>query len=234
MPPSIIDQFLYVIWPYLCLASLFLGSLARYDRDAYTWKSDSSQVLQKRKLQWGSNLFHYGVLIVLLGHFLGFMLPEPWVLAITQTETVHVMLAVVIGGSCGVLAFIGMSILIYRRVRYPRIRQTSRKWDLVVNLMLWAQLGLGIATIAFTAQGLGGEDFSHLVHYVQSIVYFRGDSVLLLQGIPLVYKIHIVLGFTILGVAPYTRLVHIWSGVATLAYMVRPYQLVRTLRRAKR
>lgn len=234
MNPSIIDEFLYVIWPYLCLASLFLASLARYDRDAYTWKSDSSQVLQKRQLRWGSNLFHYGVLIVLLGHFLGFMIPEPWVLAITQTATIHTMLAVVVGGSCGLLAFIGMSILIYRRVRYPRIRQTTRKWDLIVNIMLWAQLALGLGTIAFTVQALGTDEFSHLVHYVQSIVYFRGDSVALLQGIPLVYKIHIVLGFTILGVAPFTRLVHIWSGLATLAYLVRPYQLVRTLRGSKK
>ena len=227
MTPSIFDRFLFEIYPYICLAVLLVGSLIRFDREPYSWKSDSSQTLRTQQLRLGSNLFHYGVLIVILGHFVGFLMPESLVLWL-MSPTQHMLLAMVIGGIAGVVAIIGMSILIFRRLYYRRIRGNSRKWDIAIVIMLWCQLALGIATVPISAQHMAGAEFERLVLYVQSIVYFQGGGAALLQGISWVYKIHILLGFTIFLVSPFTRMVHIWSGVGSVAYLFRPYQLVRT------
>ncbi|MGH8146633.1 MAG: respiratory nitrate reductase subunit gamma [Rhodanobacteraceae bacterium] len=224
--PSTANEVLFGIYPYICLSVLLLGSLIRFDREPYSWKSDSSQILRNGQLRWGSNLFHYGVIIVVLGHFFGFLIPEAWVLW-AMSPTQHQLLAMVVGGIAGLIAIIGMSILIHRRLYYRRIRGNSRKWDIAIVLMLWLQLALGLATVPISAQHMGSGEFERLVSYVQRIVYFQGGASQILEGLPWVYKAHILLGFTIFLVSPFTRMVHIWSGVGSLAYLVRPYQLVR-------
>jgi nitrate reductase gamma subunit len=229
--PTTLDYFLFNIYPYICLAVLLLGSLIRFDREPYSWKSDSSQMLRMGQLRLGSNLFHYGVIVVVLGHFVGFLIPEPVVLWL-MSPTQHMLLAMVIGGIAGLIAIIGITLLIYRRLYDRRIRANSRKWDIAIVIMLWLQLALGLATVPISAQHMGGAEFERLVAYVQSIVYFQGGGAAILQGIPWVYKVHILLGFTIFLVSPFTRMVHIWSGVGALAYLFRPYQLVRKDTRA--
>lgn len=225
--PHALNAFLFGIYPYICLAVLLAGSLIRFDREPYSWKSDSSQMLRSGQLRWGSNLFHYGVLVVVLGHFVGFLMPETLVLWL-MSPTQHMLLAMVVGGIAGVIAIIGLSFLIHRRLADPRIRANSRKWDIAIVVMLWLQLALGIATVPISAQHMGGAEFELLVHYVQSVVLFQGFSgATLLQGMSWVYQVHILLGFTIFLVSPFTRMVHIWSGVGALAYLIRPYQVVR-------
>ena len=231
MTPTKLDFFLFDIYPYICLAVLLVGSLIRFDREPYSWKSDSSQTLRTQQLRLGSNLFHYGVLVVILGHFVGFLMPEKLVLWL-MSPTQHMLLAMVIGGIAGVVAIIGMSVLIFRRLYYRRIRGNSRNWDIAIVLMLWLQLALGIATVPISAQHMDGAEFERLVAYVQSIVFFQGGGAAMLQGISWVYKTHILLGFTIFLVSPFTRMVHIWSGVGSIAYLFRPYQIVRKDTRA--
>lgn len=225
LPPQL-NFFLFGIYPYICLAVLLLGSLVRFDREPYSWKSDSSQTLYMGELKLGSNLFHYGVLIVILGHFVGFLMPESLVLWLMSPKQ-HQLLAMVVGGIAGLIAIVGISILIHRRLYYRRIRGNSRKWDIAVIVMLWLQLALGVATVPLSAQHMDGALFERLVAYVQGVVLFRGGNAALLQGVPWVYQLHILLGFTIFLISPFTRMVHIWSGVGSLAYLVRPYQLVR-------
>ncbi|MCC6610186.1 MAG: respiratory nitrate reductase subunit gamma [Burkholderiales bacterium] len=224
--PAPLHEFLFGIYPYICLAVLFLGSLIRFDREPYSWKSDSSQMLRLAELEFGSNLFHYGVLVVILGHFIGFLTPEPLVLWL-MSPTQHQLLAMVVGGIAGLIALIGASVLVHRRLAYRRIRANSRRWDIAIIVMLWLQLALGVATVPLSAQHMDGAMFDRLVAYVQGVVLFRGDNAVLVQGTPWVYQAHILLGFTIFLVSPFTRMVHIWSGVGSLAYLVRPYQLVR-------
>jgi nitrate reductase gamma subunit len=225
--PYSVNTILFGIYPYLALSVLLLGSLIRYDREGYTWQSDSSQLLRARELRLGSNLFHYGVLVVVAGHFVGFLVPEGWIgWAISPSR--HELLAMVAGGITGVIAIIGLSILIHRRLADPRIRRNSRFWDIAIALMLWLQLALGLSTVPISAQHMDGQLFLTLTEYVKGIVTFRGGVADLLIGTPLVYRLHILLGFTIFLVAPFTRMVHIWSGIGALAYLLRPYQLVRT------
>ncbi len=227
--PAPLHEFLFGIYPYICLAVLLLGSLIRFDREPYSWKSDSSQTLHNGQMRLGSNLFHYGVIVVVLGHFVGFLMPE-WLVLWLMTPTQHQLLAMVAGGIAGLIAILGLSILIHRRLYHRRIRANSRKWDITIVLMLWLQLALGLATVPLSAQHMDGAEFERIVSYVQAIVYFKGNAAPILLGIPWVYKAHILLGFTIFLVSPFTRMVHIWSGIASLAYLFRPYQIVRKRR----
>jgi len=219
-------QFLFGIYPYICLAVLLFGSLARFDREQYTWKSDTSQLLRRGALRLGSNLFHWGILVVVLGHFAGFLAPH-WLVAPFISATVHQLMAMVAGGIAGSFAIVGLSILIVRRLSDTRIRRNSKTWDIIIVFMLWLQLALGLATVALSARHMDGAMFEQLTDYVKGVVTFRPNIAGLLDGVPMVYQMHIALGFTIFLVSPFTRMVHIWSGIASVAYLIRPYQLVR-------
>ncbi len=224
-----VNTFLFGIYPYLCLAMLLIGSLIRFDREPYTWKSDSSQMLRKGQLRLGSNLFHYGVIIVILGHFVGFLAPH-WAVDWALSPIGHQLLAMIVGGSAGLVAIIGLTILLHRRLADPRIRLNSRKWDIAVAVLLWLQLAFGLLTVPLSAQHMDGALFETLTTYVKGIVTLNGSTSSLMIGVPLVYKLHILLGFTIFLISPFTRMIHIWSGVGALAYLVRPYQIVRSPR----
>jgi len=220
------QNFLFGIYPYIALAIFFLGSLIRFDREQYSWKSDSSQLLRRKQLLLGSNLFHIGVLFLFFGHFVGMLTPhfvyEPFISAGAKQ-----ILAMVSGGTAGVLGFIGISLLLHRRLTEPRIRATSKTSDIVILLLLWLQLLLGLATIPLSAQHLDGSMMIRLAEWGQRIVTFRGGAVDLLEGAGWVFKTHLFLGMTIFLVFPFTRLVHVWSGFAATTYAVRAWQLVR-------
>ncbi len=224
-----LNEFLFGIYPYIALAVLLLGSLVRFDREPYTWKSDSSQLLRRHQMRLGSNLFHYGILVVVAGHFIGFLTPD-WAIDWAIGPAQHELMAMLAGGVAGLIAIVGMSILIHRRLGDPRIRNNSRKWDIAVVLLLWLQLALGLLTVPFSAMHMSGSMFEVLVTYVKGIVTFQGGVAALLLGTPIIYRVHIFVGFTIFLISPFTRMIHIWSGVGSLAYLFRPYQLVRTRR----
>lgn len=224
-----LDTFLFGIYPYICLAVFFVGSLLRFDRDQYTWKSDSSQLLRAGQLRLGSNLFHAGVLFLFFGHLVGMLTPhflyEPF-----MTAGQKQVLAMVAGGIAGVAAFIGLSLLLHRRLTEPRIRVNSKTSDIALLWLLWLQLVLGLATIPLSAQHLDGSMMVALAEWGQRIVTFRGGAVELLGGAGFIFKAHLFLGMTIFLVFPFTRLVHVWSGFGALNYLRRPYQVVRSRR----
>jgi len=224
-----LDHFLFGLYPYICLAVFFLGSWIRFDRDQYTWKSDSSQLLRSGNLRWATNLFHIGVLFLFFGHFVGLLTPhfiyEPFISAGHKQ-----WLAMVSGGVAGVLGFIGVSMLLYRRLSDARIRATSKTSDIVLLRIFWFQLALGLATIPLSAQHLDGSMMMLLAEWGQRIVTFRSGAVEMLASAGWVFKTHLFLGMTVFLIFPFTRLVHIWSGFGTLAYVLRPYQLVRARR----
>jgi nitrate reductase gamma subunit len=223
------DPFLFGTFPYICLAVFLLGSLLRFDREQYTWKSDSSQLLRAGQLRWGSNLFHVGVLFLFAGHSVGMLTPhflyEPFIAAGNKQ-----LLAMVSGGIAGLLAFAGVTILLHRRLTDPRIRLNSRAADILLLVLLWVQLALGLLSIPFSAQHLDGGLMMKFGEWAQRIVTFRGGAAEQLAEAGWVFKLHMVLGMTLFLVFPFTRLVHVWSGFGSLAYVWRPYQVVRTRR----
>jgi nitrate reductase gamma subunit len=224
-----LDFALFGIYPYICLAVFLLGSLLRFDRDQYSWKSDSSQLLRAGSLRWGSNLFHVGVLILFFGHTVGMLTPhfvyEPFMSAGSKQ-----LMAMVVGGVAGLLGFVGVSLLLHRRLSDERIRRNSKASDILLLWLLWVQLALGLATIPLSAQHLDGGMMLKLAEWAQRIVTFRGGAVELLAEAGWIFKLHMFLGMTVFLVFPFTRLVHVWSGFGTLAYLTRPYQLVRSRR----
>ena len=224
-----LHHFLFNIYPYICLAVFLLGSLLRFDRDQYSWKSDSSQLLRAGQLRWGSNLFHIGVLFLFFGHTFGMLTPhflyEPFI-----TAGAKQLVAMVSGGVAGLLGFVGVSILLHRRLSDERIRKNSKTSDIVLLWLLWAQLALGLATIPLSAQHLDGSMMLKLAEWAQRIVTFRGGAADLLVDAGWIFQTHMALGMTIFLVFPFTRLVHVWSGFGTLAYVARPYQVVRSRR----
>ncbi|CAB3677423.1 Respiratory nitrate reductase 2 gamma chain [Paraburkholderia rhynchosiae] len=221
-----LDTLLFGIYPYFCVTVFLLGSLLRYDRDQYTWKSDSSQMLRTGTLRWGSNLFHIGVLFLLFGHFFGMLTPhfvyEPFISAGAKQ-----IVAMVSGGVAGTLAFIGVTMLLRRRLGDPRIRATSKASDVVLLVLLWLQLVLGLGTIPLSGQHLDGSMMLKLAGWAQHIVTFRSGAAALISEASWVFKAHMVLGMTLFLIFPFTRLVHIWSGFASLTYALRPWQVVR-------
>ena len=223
-----VHNFLFVVYPYICLAVFLMGSLARFDRDQYTWKSDSSQLLRKRGMNWASNLFHAGILFLLVGHTVGMLTPhavyEHFISAANKQ-----MLAIVAGGVAGTLCFIGLTMLIWRRMTDPRIRLTSHRTDLAILWILWVQLSLGLVTLPFSLAHSDGTVMLVLSDWAQRIVTFNPDaSGLVALAWP--YKVHMVLGMTIFLLFPFSRLVHVWSGLASVFYVFRPYQVVRSRR----
>lgn len=220
------NQFLFGIYPYLCLAVFFLGSLIRFDREQYTWRSGSSQLLRKRQLRWGSNLFHVGVLFLLFGHFFGMLTPH-WAYEHFIGAGDKQLLAMISGGIAGVLAIVGLTILLHRRLADARIRTTSSPMDIALLFILWLQLALGLATVPLSGQHLDGSMMLVLAEWAQRIVTFRSGAADLVAGVPWVFKAHMVLGLTIFLIFPFSRLVHIWSGLAAVTYLTRPHQIVR-------
>jgi nitrate reductase gamma subunit len=224
-----LHNFVFGIYPYIALTIFLLGSLIRFDRDQYSWKSDSSQLLRKGQLRWGSNLFHVGILFLFFGHTFGMLTPH-FVYEPFMTAGAKQLLAMVSGGIFGVLGFIGVSLLLHRRLSDPRIRATSKTSDIVLLWLLWAQFALGLATIPLSAQHLDGGMMLKLAEWAQRIVTFRGGAAELLLDTGWVFQAHMFLGMSIFVIFPFTRLVHVWSGFGTLAYVLRPYQVVRSRR----
>jgi nitrate reductase gamma subunit len=222
-----LNQFLFGTYPYICLAVFFLGSLIRFDREQYTWKSESSQLLRRGQLRWGSNLFHIGILGIFFGHLFGLLTPLSVWHALGVSAAAKQMLAMGAGGIAGIVCLIGLILLIHRRLVVARIRATTRAMDLTVLYLLLAQLLLGLFSIAVSARHLDGGEMIRLMMWAQHIVTFQGDAAGFVIDVALVFKLHLVLGMTIFLVFPFSRLVHVWSGFATLTYVARAYQVVR-------
>ena len=221
--------FFFGSYPYICMVVFLMGSLARFDRDQYTWKSDSSQMLRTGSLRWGSNLFHIGILFLFFGHLIGLFTPHsvygPFISAPTKQ-----MLAVLLGGIAGFICFIGLTLLLHRRLFDARIRYTSRFADIAVLVVLWIQLVVGLITLPYSWQHADGSVMLVLADWAQRIVTLRPVDATALASLPWPYLFHIVFGVTIFLLLPFSRLVHVWSGFAAIGFVFRPPQVVRSRR----
>ena len=221
-----LDYFLFQILPYIALSVLLLGSIVRFDRDPYGWRSKSSQLLRRRQLAWGSNLMHVGILVILLGHIAGLLTPLQFFEWVGISHGAKQIMAMTVGGIAGVFCFIGLVILLHRRLSDPRIRANSSFADIAVLVLLLAQLSLGMLTITVSAQNLDGHEMVKFMNWAQHIVTFRPGAADFVRDVALVFKCHLTLGMFIFIVFPFTRLVHIWS--APVFYIFRrQYQIVR-------
>ncbi len=222
-----VNQFLFGIYPYIALVVFLLGSLVRFDREQYTWRSESTQVLHTGNLRLGSILFHIGIIGLLGGHAVGLLTPV-WVWdTLGVTHGAKQMFAMAAGGVMGTLCLAGILLLLARRLGNERLRAATTFKDKIVLLWILGTLLLGLSSIFVSAGHLDGHMMVLLMTWAQHIVTFRGDAASFVIDAPLVFKLHLFMGMSLFVIFPFTRLVHIWSGFGAVTYLGRAFQLVR-------
>ena len=221
-----LDTLLFGVYPYLAGTVFLIGSLIRFDRDQFTWKAHSSQMLSSKNMRLASNLFHVGIILLFFGHFFGMLTPPEILHAIGISAGAKQLLAVVAGSIFGLMCFVGLTMLVKRRLTDPRIRATSSKMDIFILLLLYVQLILGLLTVPVSLMHLDGHNMLLLMQWARNVVTLDPmEAVAAIGPIGFLFKLHMVLGMTIFLVFPFSRLVHIWS--APVTYPARPYQVVR-------
>jgi nitrate reductase gamma subunit len=222
-----LHQFVFGIYPYIALAIFLLGSLIRYDREQYSWKSESSQLLHRGNLRLGNNLFHIGIIGLLFGHAAGLLTPVAVWDTLGISHGAKQIFAMAAGGVMGSLCLVGILILLARRFSNDRLRAVTTFKDKIVLLWILTTLLLGLSSIFASSQHTDGHVMVQLMTWAQHIVTFRGDAASFILDAPLIFKLHLFMGMSVFVIFPFTRLVHVWSGFNTVRYLSRAYQLVR-------
>jgi len=223
-----LHQFLFGIYPYIALAIFLLGSLIRFDREQYTWKSESTQVLHRGQLRLGSILFHVGIIGLFFGHMAGLLTPVVVWDTLGVSHGAKQLFAMLAGGVMGAMCLAGIVILLARRIANERLRHATTFKDKVVLLWILATLLLGLSSIWVSASHMDGHTMVTLMTWAQHVVTFRGDAASFIVDAPLLFKLHLFMGMSLFVIFPFTRLVHVWSGFGALTYLGRAYQLVRS------
>ena len=222
-----LNQLAFGIYPYIALTIFLLGSLIRFEREQYTWKSESSQMLHRGQLRLGNILFHIGILGLFFGHLFGLLTPL-WVWdTLGVTHSLKQMVALIAGGVMGTVCLAGLGILLYRRLTNARISAVTRKRDWLLLSWILGALLLGLLTITESAKHSDGEVMVSLMMGAQHLLTFQGDAASFMLDAPWLFKLHMMMGMTLFVIFPFTRLVHVWSGFASVTYLIRPWQLVR-------
>src|SRR5690606_681356 len=209
----------------------FFGCAMRYDREQYTWRAQSSQMLDQRHFRMASVLFHIGIIVIFAGPFAGLViLHEVWEF-LGVSLLAQQLIAMGVGGFFGILCFIGMTFLVYRRLFNPRVRASSSTMDHLILLLIYAQLVLGMITIFVSTGHLDGVVMKSLMTWSRNLLTFRpAEAIGFMTGMHWIYKAHVFLGITLFVLFPFSRLVHIWS--VPVGYLGRNYQVVRRRVRA--
>lgn len=220
-----LNNLLFGVYPYIAIIVCVVASWIRFDREQYTWKADSSQMLNGKGFRIASNLFHVGVIFILMGHFVGLLTPESIYHHFISSADKQ-LLAMVSGGFFGVLCLIGLIMLLKRRLTDDRVKASSKTSDIVVLFMLLIQLVLGLMTIFVSMDHMDGSVMIQLGNWAQSIVTFQGmQAAASIENVHIIYKLHIFVGLSMVLMFPFTRLVHIIS--VPVWYLGRRYQIVR-------
>ena len=217
---------LWVVLPYISLAVFILGHIWRYRYDKFGWTTRSSQLYERRLLRIGSPLFHFGILLVLVGHIGGLVVPESWTEAAGISEHTYHVLAVALGTAAGICTLGGLAILIYRRRTVGPVFSATTVNDKAMYLSLTVTIVLGLAaTVAANLVG-GGYNYRETISpWFRSIFYLQPDPDLM-TGIPVLFQLHALSALLLFAAWPFTRLVHMLT--APLGYLTRPYIVYRS------
>lgn len=221
-----LNQLMFGVFPYVALSVFVVGCIVRFDREQYSWRTGSSQLLRRKQLMWGSNLFHIGILFLLMGHFIGLLTPHS-IYSYVITAEAKQLLAIVAGTIAGTICLIGLVLLMHRRFTDARIRQTSTFGDNMILVILFVQLVLGLITVPFSLSHGDASVMLRLSSWAQGIFTFQANNALNVKGLDWPYQVHLLLGMLIFLIFPFTRLVHMLS--APVWYLNRKgWQVVRT------
>lgn len=221
-----LDLILWVIVPYVALASFVAGHAWRYRYDKFGWTTRSSQLYESRLLRLGSPLFHFGILLVAGGHAFGLLVPEEFTKSIGISESMYHLMAVVLGSVSGFMTVAGMAILIYRRRTTGPVFSATTKNDKGMYVLLVATLAAGLSTTILGTITKHPHDYRlSVAPYFRSIFYFQ-PQVHFITNAPFGFQLHAFLAWVLFAVWPFTRLVHFFS--APIGYLTRPYIVYRS------
>ncbi|WP_339191699.1 respiratory nitrate reductase subunit gamma [Bacillus sp. FSL K6-1003] len=217
-------QILWGVMPYIVLTIFIGGHIYRYQHDQFGWTAKSSELLEKKKLAAGSILFHWGMLSVIGGHLMGILMPEALYTSIGISEHVYHKMAIGAGLPAGVAACTGLFILTYRRLFDKRIRKTSSPSDILILILLLFMMLTGVAATFLNIDSRGFDYRTTIGPWFREIFLFRPDASLM-ESVPLWFKLHIMIGYIVFILWPFTRLVHVFS--LPLKYLTRSYVVYR-------
>ena len=220
------DFILYAALPYMALTLAVVGSIYRFASDRFSYSSLSSQFLEGRRLFWGSAPFHYGILIVLAGHLIAFLFPRSVVWFNGVPARLYIL--EVTGLAFGLLALLGLIMLIYRRAVTSRVRVVTSRMDIVLLVLLLSQVAIGVYVAIFHRWGSAWA-VQTATPYMRSLFTLSPEPQYV-AALPLAVRLHILNAWVLVAIIPFTRLVHFF--VIPIAYLWRPYQLVVWNRRA--
>ncbi len=204
-------QFWWVVYPYLCLMIMIVGSLYRFTYRQIAWGSKSSQMLEQSSLKWGSRLFHWGIIFVFFGHVMGLIVPMWMYQALGITPEFYHFNAILVGGIVGILAWIGAAILLLRRSTNSRVRANSHFSDFLTLDVLLLVLTLGVAvTLIYDVFYERYEYRATIGPWFRQLLTLHPDASLMAH-VPVIFQLHIIAAFLLFAISPFTRLVHIWS-----------------------
>ena len=224
---SVLDLVLWVVYPYIALTIFIVGLILRFNRDPYGWTSKSSEILEKKWLRVGSLMFHWGFLIVVIGHVIGLLVPPSVDESLgISTETYHII-AIYAGGISGLVALIGVLILLLRRILIKRIRATSDADDYFTLVLLLIVLSAGLSNTIGYDVIVGPYDYRYTIGvWVRGLLTFHPQYQVMASA-PISFQIHVLLGLFFFAALPFTRLVHIFS--LPVPYLWRKYIVYRRI-----
>jgi nitrate reductase gamma subunit len=220
------NNFLFIVFPYICLTSFLVGHIWRYKYDKFGWTSRSSQWYESRLLRWASPMFHFGLLGVLAGHFVGLVIPESWTEAVGISESQYHVASAVLGSIVGIVMVVGLIGLIYRRRTTPSVFRATTRTDKLMYVVLGTVIALGMITTFYWQILGGGYDYRLTVAEWFRSIFYLNPQVEDIVVAPVLFKVHSLSAFLLLGIWPYTRLVHVLS--APVGYIWRPYIVYRS------
>ena len=213
----------FLVFPYLVLATFVVGHIYRYLVNPYGWNTRSSELLDKKGLKFGVTVFHWGIILTLMGHGVGLLIPQKYWDAVGITSQAHTLFATYSGVVVGAAALLGLSLLIYRRISRDRILATTSLNDFVTLGLLFFVVATGLANV-ITGLYEHFDILTTIAPWLRGILTLTPDASLMLE-VPLRFKVHILAVLSLLGFSPFSRLVHIWS--VPLTYVLRRYVIFR-------
>lgn len=220
-----LEQFFWVVLPYIVFAIFIGGHIFRYNYDQFGWTAKSSELLEKKQLKLGSNLFHWGIIFVFFGHVAGILIPKGFYDAIGIHEHFYHTMALLAGIPAGIATILGLIILANRRLTVKRVKATSSKSDFASLFFLFLAVLTGLLSTFMNIDSNGFDYRETIGPWFRSLFIFQPDGSVMADEVPLWFKLHVLGVFVLLAVWPFTRLVHVFS--LPLKYLSRSYVVYR-------
>ncbi|WML44534.1 respiratory nitrate reductase subunit gamma [Neobacillus sp. PS3-40] len=204
------NQLIWEIYPYLMLVIFLIGHIYRFNTNQSMWRKKAQNLLEKKDIRWEIKLFHFGILVIFLGHVVGLLFPITILRGIGFSDKVYHSFAIYFGGFFGIVTFIAIALLVIRRFMIRQFRVNSSISQFMVGILLFLIIGTGIYATVYSSNTSTFDYRKIIGPWVRLLITFRPNSELMVHA-PLIYQIHVLLSFALVGISPFTGLIHGWS-----------------------